>query len=107
MSPDPSARGSGKHGRGAPAYRRGDSGHAVAEIRAKLTVLGLLEGELGQADGVTVTSPPDPATAVFDEATDRAVRAFQQQRGISVDGVVGPRTYHALDEARWRLGDRI
>ena len=44
---------------------------------------------------------------LFDEATDRAVRAFQQQRGISVDGVVGPRTYHALDEARWRLGDRI
>ncbi len=49
----------------------------------------------------------DPTGALFDEATDRAVRAFQQQRGIPVDGIVGPQTYHALDEARWRLGDRI
>jgi N-acetylmuramoyl-L-alanine amidase len=107
MSLDPSARGSGTPGHGAPAYRRGDSGHAVAEIRAKLTVLGLLEGDGGQAAGVVVSASRDPATAVFDDATDRAVRAFQQQRGISVDGIVGPRTYHALDEARWRLGDRI
>src|SRR3954451_13376683 len=107
MSLDPSARRSGTPGHSAPAYRRGDSGHAVAEIRAKLTVLGLLEGEAGQAAGLVVSAASDPATAVFDDATDRAVRAFQQQRGISVDGIVGPRTYHALDEARWRLGDRI
>jgi N-acetylmuramoyl-L-alanine amidase len=46
-------------------------------------------------------------TAVFDDATDQAVRAFQQQRGLPVDGIVGPATYQALDEARWRLGDRI
>ena len=55
--------------------------------------------------------PLDPlagtGTAVFDDDTDRAVRAFQQQRGLTVDGVVGGTTYHALDEARWRLGDRI
>src|SRR6476659_10096289 len=81
-------------------YARGDSGPAVAEIRAKLAMLGLLaEGE-GAAR-------LDPAGALFDEATDRAVRAFQQQRGISVDGQVGSRTYHALEEARWRLGGRI
>jgi N-acetylmuramoyl-L-alanine amidase len=84
----------------APAYRRGDSGAAVAEIRAKLGLLGLLE----EGEGSELL---DPAGALFDEATDRAVRAFQQQRGISVDGIVGVRTYHALDEARWRLGDRI
>lgn len=84
----------------APAYRRGDTGPAVAEIRAKLGLLGLLaEGEDAEL--------LDPAGALFDEATDRAVRAFQQQRGISVDGIVGSRTYHALEEARWRLGDRI
>jgi N-acetylmuramoyl-L-alanine amidase len=55
--------------------------------------------------------PLDPLawteTAAFDDDTDRAVRAFQQQRGLTVDGVVGRTTYHALDEARWRLGDRI
>ena len=86
--------------RGTPAYRRGDSGPAVAEIRAKLALLGILD----EAEGTDLL---DPAGALFDEATDRAVRAFQQQRGLSVDGVVGPRTYQALEEARWRLGDRI
>lgn len=80
------------------AYRRGDHGPAVAEIRSKLAVLGLIPDE-GRRDG--------PLTADFDDVTDRAVRAFQQERGIRVDGIVGPTTYHALDEARWRLGDRI
>ncbi len=83
-----------------PAYRRGDNGPAVAEIRSKLGVLGLL----AEGEGAELL---DPQGALFDESTDRAVRAFQQARGISVDGVVGARTYLALDEARWRLGDRI
>jgi peptidoglycan hydrolase-like protein with peptidoglycan-binding domain len=62
----------------APAYRRGDTGPAVAEIRAKLGLLGLLaEGEDAEL--------LDPAGALFDEATDRAVRAFQQQRGMRTD----------------------
>lgn len=47
------------------------------------------------------------ASAMFDEPCDHAVRAFQQARGLTVDGIVGPLTYRALDEARWRLGDRI
>ncbi len=81
-------------------YRRGDSGPAVAEIRTKLAVLGLLSDS-------PATTVEHTATAQFDDATDRAVREFQQQRGITVDGIVGPRTYQALDEARWRLGDRI
>lgn len=79
-------------------FRRGDHGPAVAEIRSKLAVLGLVPDE---------ERPEGPLTAVFDDLTDRAVRAFQQERGIRVDGIVGPTTYHALDEARWRLGDRI
>jgi N-acetylmuramoyl-L-alanine amidase len=69
----------------------GDSGPVVAEIRSKLARLGLLP-----AVGPT-----------FDAATDSAVRAFQQQRGLRVDGVVGEVTYRALDEAHWRLGDRL
>lgn len=77
------------------SYRLGDSGPAVAEIRGKLAVLGLLAGAPGDAGDE------------FDAGTDRAVRTFQQQRGLLVDGLVGPATYHALDEARWRLGDRI
>jgi N-acetylmuramoyl-L-alanine amidase len=80
-------------------YRRGDTGPAVAEVRSKLAVLGLMPE--------TADPLETAATAEFDDATDRAVREFQQQRGITVDGIVGPQTYHALDEARWRLGDRI
>lgn len=79
-------------------YRRGDAGPAVAEIRSKLTRLGLLEGDV---------DPLAAGAAYFDAATDRAVRDFQQQRGLTVDGIVGPATYQSLDEARWRLGDRI
>jgi N-acetylmuramoyl-L-alanine amidase len=35
------------------------------------------------------------------------VRAFQQLRGITVDGIVGPQTFRRLEEARWSLGDRV
>ena len=43
----------------------------------------------------------------FDRALDNAVRAFQQSRGLSADGIVGPDTLRALEEARHRLGDRL
>lgn len=76
----------------APTYRLGDHGDAVAEVRSRLSRLDLVE----QPDGDR-----------FDDHVDRAVRAFQQQRGLTVDGVVGPATYRVLDEACWRLGDRV
>ena len=72
-------------------YRRGDTGAAVDEVQGVLTSLGLLAG------------PEDG----FGAATDRAVRHFQQARGLSVDGIVGPETWAALTGARWRLGDRL
>ena len=73
--------------------RLGDSGDSVVEIRAKLTGLELLADQ--------------PGCDVFDDATDRAVRGFQQARGLRVDGIVGPETYRCLDEAHWRFGDRV
>ena len=80
-----------------PAFRLGDRGRGVEEIRARLALLGL-----------TGTEDPAPGSGdTFDEDLDRAVRAFQQQRGLSVDGVVGVGTYRILEEARWRLGDRL
>jgi N-acetylmuramoyl-L-alanine amidase len=86
-------------------FRRGDRGPAVAEIRAKLERLGLLEPVSIALDATTDASDPDGI--VFDDTTDRAVRGFQQERGLRVDGVVGPETYRALDEAHWRFGDRL
>ena len=77
-------------------YHRGDSGHVVAHVRSVLAALGL---PVGPEAGVAVTD--------FDLALDKAVRTFQQQRGLSVDGIVGPDTLRALDEARRRLGDRL
>ncbi len=75
--------------------RRGTESAAVAEVRRILAGLGLLDNT-------------DPASAArFDAATEFAVRHFQQRRGISVDGIVGTETYHALAAARWRPGDRI
>jgi N-acetylmuramoyl-L-alanine amidase len=75
--------------------KRGDTGAAVSEVRARLAHLGLCSD---LADG-------DPE--FFDTELDRAVRAFQQGRGITVDGVVGPHTFGRLEEARWQLGDRV
>lgn len=75
--------------------RRGDSGSVVAEVRMMLATIGLLNNT-------------DPRTAdVFDDATELAVRHFQQNRGLSVDGIVGSDTYSALTGAHWRLGDRV
>lgn len=80
-------------------FRLGDSGAAVAEIRSLLTTL---DGH-AEPPGADPSAPDD----CFDADLDRAVRAFQQHRGLTVDGVVGPLTYRVLDEARWRLGDRL
>jgi N-acetylmuramoyl-L-alanine amidase len=79
-------------------FRHGDSGPAVAQITGLLNRIGLL-GDGG-------VSVPDPER-VYDDDVELAVRTFQQQRGLTVDGVVGPLTFRRLDEARWQLGDRI
>jgi N-acetylmuramoyl-L-alanine amidase len=73
--------------------RSGDSGPEVAEVRDRLHRLGLL------VDG--------SAQSNFDDELAHAVKVFQQSRGLTVDGVVGPRTFRRLEEARWSIGDRL
>ena len=81
--------------------RHGDRGSAVVEIRAALVALGLLENE-----DEDLNTGRHVAADVFDDELDHAVRAFQQGRGLRVDGIVGEATYRALKEASYRLGAR-
>lgn len=75
--------------------RRGDTGEDVAEIKSLLDGLGLL----GPANGTA-------GHASFDLTVEHAVRAFQQQRGLLIDGIVGAATYRQLRGASYRLGSR-
>lgn len=83
-----------------PTYRLGDHGPAVAQIRDHLALLGLLAHE-------PVERTADQWDAPFDDVVEGAVRAFQQERGLIADGVVGPSTWRRLEGARWALGDRV
>jgi N-acetylmuramoyl-L-alanine amidase len=74
-------------------YRRGDRGDAVVEIRAILNSLSRLHA-------------PTPSEE-FDEPVERAVRAFQQDRGLTATGEVNEETWRSLDSARWQLGSRM
>lgn len=83
------------------ALRCGDRSAAVTEIRAALTALGMLDHQ--EED---LTTGRNVALELFDAQLDQAVRAFQQHRGLLVDGIVGEATYRALKEASYRLGAR-
>ncbi|MDQ1719504.1 MAG: N-acetylmuramoyl-L-alanine amidase [Pseudonocardiales bacterium] len=75
-------------------FRLGDRDDGVAEARGILAILGLLDNT-------------DPSSGdLFDSAAETAIRAFQQRRGLTIDGVIGPESWRALQAARWRLGDR-
>jgi N-acetylmuramoyl-L-alanine amidase len=74
-------------------YRRGDEGPEILDIQHRLIDLGF------------TLSSSEP-TGSFGDATDVAVRAFQAQRSLRVDGLVGPDTWGQLVEAGFRLGDR-
>jgi len=75
-------------------FRLGSRDLAVAQVRRWLADLGQLAPHSGEAP------------TAFTPSVDKAIRAFQQRRGLRVDGVLGPDTYRALEGARWQLGDR-
>jgi N-acetylmuramoyl-L-alanine amidase len=71
----------------------GDSGSEIADIQSRLTALG------ADIEGAELVG-------AFGSSTEAAVRWFQQERHLQVDGLVGPDTWEQLVEAGWRLGDR-
>lgn len=66
----------------------GVSGNDVRELKIRLNALGYKPSNAG--DSATATS--------FNSDTDTTVRAFQQQQGLTVDGIVGPLTRDALNQ---------
>lgn len=48
-----------------------------------------------------------PVDGHYGEDTERAVRRFQTERGLRVDGLCGPETWGALIESGYALGDRL
>ena len=63
-----------------PLVRKGDQQHPVQTLQYLLRARG---------HNLTVDG-------IFGSGTDAAVRAFQQQKGLAVDGIVGPVTWSAL-----------
>jgi len=78
---------------GSSTFRQGSRGEGVRDLQSRLKSAGFniaVDGDFG----------PDTA---------RAVREFQQRRGLTVDGIVGPKTLAALrpaSEIQFGIGDR-
>jgi N-acetylmuramoyl-L-alanine amidase len=71
--------------------REGDRSPEVADVQARLRALGYkIDDDAGH----------------FGPGTTSAVRTFQQDRSILVDGIIGPNTWSQIVEASWFLGDR-
>ena len=64
----------------------------MADLQRRLAALGYSSG----ADEI----------GTFGPATSVAVSAFQDQRGLRIDGICGEQTWAAVVEAGFRLGDR-
>lgn len=71
----------------------GQTGPSVEDVQRRLEDLGL--------------SIADDLPGEFRHGTRAAVRAFQQSRGLTADGVVGRDTWRSLVEASFSLGDRL
>lgn len=67
-----------------PVLKRGSTGQPVKDFQQGLKDLGY---------------DPGPVDGTFGADTEAAVKAFQSDRGITADGVVGPTTWLNLDEA--------
>jgi N-acetylmuramoyl-L-alanine amidase len=71
----------------------GAAGGAVLDVQQRLRQVGF--------------PVPDEEDTTFGPATEAALRRFQADRGLRVDGCCGTQTWSALVEAGYRLGDRF
>ena len=69
-----------------PTLRRGDKGAYVTLAQTELINKGYSCGKTG-ADGD------------FGKNTEAAVKAFQKDNGLTVDGIIGPKTWAVLDDS--------
>jgi len=60
---------------------RGARGSEVTELQKRLNMLGYVVG---------------PIDGIFGSQTEKAVRLFQKEHGLAVDGIVGPQTVREL-----------
>jgi peptidoglycan hydrolase-like protein with peptidoglycan-binding domain len=67
-----------------PVLRKGSTDPAVRDLQEALKALG---------------HDPGPVDGVFGATMEAAVKAFQQAKGIAVNGVVGRVTWINIDEA--------
>jgi len=65
-----------------PVLRVGDQGEAVRQLQERLRTLGIYNG---------------PVDGVFGPLTESAVRQVQSNNSLTVDGIVGPATWGAID----------
>jgi N-acetylmuramoyl-L-alanine amidase len=72
--------------------RPGDGGEAVRDLQQRLSRLGL---------------PNADELGYYGSGTDQAVKSFQEQRGLRIDGICGPQTWSAIVESGFHLGDRL
>ena len=73
-----------------PLLREDSRGSGVRSLQESLNELGYTDRAGRALD----------ADSQFGPRTEQAVRAFQQDKGLDVDGIVGPATHAALDKAR-------
>jgi peptidoglycan hydrolase-like protein with peptidoglycan-binding domain len=66
-----------------PVLRKGSNDPAVRDLQQVLKALG---------------HDPGPIDGVFGDATESAVKAFQKEKEITVDGIVGKVTWINIDE---------
>ncbi len=76
------------------ALRKSHSGENIVDIQRRLKQLGYSLG-ITDIDGI------------FGEETERAVKKFQQDRGLDSSGIIDNETWQELVDAGYKIGDRL